>query len=229
MDETNLPVTNPEELSEGGNADVSSADLQTEEALTLTELNALTNRTFGSKTDALKHIEGLNKLVGDQKIAETRKKADNYDALNRKYNALVGAYATENSMTVEEATQEIGKFTSSVKETETDASSRIDKELSSLKKEMALDKFLSKHPETKEYIDVIEAVADRKGISFEEALLDSSLAKMVPKPSGVSTTEPNKRVQVQSQELKQIQDKVASGRGTFDDKQNLVRGLGLAK
>lgn len=229
--ETNLQTADSTDTFAEGDADVTgnTADLPKEEALTLEELNTLTNRTFGTKAEALKHIEGLNKLVGDQRIAESRKKADNYDALNRKYNTLVEAYANENSMTVDEATKEIGEYIGSVKETETDASSRVDKELASLKKEITLDRFLSKHPETKDFIDVIEAVADKKGISFEEALLDSSLSKIVSKPAGIATTEPNKRVQVQSQELKQLQDKLSSGRGTFDDKRGLVRALGLDK
>lgn len=230
LQSTDTPKTGTPATGEGKTDVSQSADLPKEEALTLDELNKIAGRTFTKKDDAVKHIEGLKKLVGDQEIASVREKAKQFDTLKGRYNTLIQAYAEENSMTIDEASKDIDKFLAGkTTETKTEPTSELAKEVAQLKSERARDKFISKHPEAEAFIEVVEAVAEKKGISFEEALLDSSLAKLVPKSGGTVTTEPNKRIGVSTEEVGALESAVKKGNAPFETKQAYIKALGLSK
>jgi len=107
-----------------------------------------------SKEDFEKHYEGLKKLVGDQKIAALREKAEAYETLQQEINKEADEFleTPEGQETIEEFTKEA-----------------TTEEVYSIRDELDDMKFLKKNPEAEPFIDVIKAVAKEKEISKEEA------------------------------------------------------------
>ena len=120
--DSNVDDTSFDELfAEEGTEDV--AGKGEVENLSLEELNKILKREFKSKDEALKNIEGLHKLVGDQKLAKERKAkapeqesevailrkelaAEKFYSSNptaKSYTKIIEAYAKDNGMTLSEA------------------------------------------------------------------------------------------------------------------------------
>ena len=232
-DETNPIVTDPSDLElepEGGSLDVAtSADLPKGEALTLEELNQIAGRKFTDKGEAVKFVENLKGLVGDQAIAEARRKAKEFDALYPRHEALIKTYAKENEISEVEARNDIEKLLASSGISTQPAESGVMEEVKSLKAEIIRDKFLREHPEVSSYMDVIEAVSEKKGLSFNEVIKDTAVAKLLKSESGTVTTEPNKRIEVPQQNLNEVIANASKPNASTESKEALVRALGVAK
>jgi len=63
----------------------------------------------------------------------------------------------------------VGKKETPKKETKDDRYEELRKEIEALKSEKTRDGFLSVNPEAKEYLDILEAYAEKKGITVSEA------------------------------------------------------------
>lgn len=107
-----------------------------------------------SKEDFQKHYDGLKSLVGDQKVAEMRKKSESYDKLQGE----VGK-ETDEFLKTPEGKQTLKEFASGAKE------ERLDK----LEEEILSMRFLKKNPEVEPFMDLIKVTAQAKGISYEDA------------------------------------------------------------
>jgi len=226
--ETNPSTSDNPELelgSELGEKDVSKAeDLEAKPSEEAKYYQGLTGREdIKSKADFEKHYEGLKKLVGDQAVAELRKKADAYEKLQIE----ISKEADEFLNTKE------GKET--MKEFEKGA---ISEEVHSIRDELDDMKFLKKNPESETFLDVIKAVAKEKGISKEEAY-QSHLKDLITSKLEVEKSKAEEQsIGVESKsriapgitaEVSQLIDKVKKT-DSLEAKQQLVeKVLGLSK
>jgi len=177
MEENKLSVSDSEELELGsaeGEENVSEAtnlENSPSPADTLSEaeyFQKLTGRKdIKTKEDFEKHYQNLKKLVGDQAIAELRKKAEAYDKLQQEIEKEADEFL---------ASEEGQEF---AKELEADVEKS---EVADLKERLEAIEFLKKHPEAEPYLDVIRSFASYSGTSLEEAyeqrlkdLIDSKL------------------------------------------------------
>jgi len=181
MEEENKPV----------NSDASAGVTDVPESKGLPAQEAL-KEIFGQEItleEAKKKVGGLKSLVGDQKVAEYRQKAEAYDDLLNKINSgdsYVEKYARDNNVTTEEAASEIGAIRRSFEESQVENTrlNRLEEKL-----------FLTEHPEAKPYLDDISVMAKAKGVSLDEALklptIQRALKQEEPKTSVI---ESNKRL-----------------------------------
>lgn len=123
-----------EETTEEGEAAVEES--KTEESVK-DVLGKQLGKVFATDADALAAVEGLKNLVGDQKVAEDRKKAKELEDLKK------------------------------------------DPQYASLRAELETVKFNQKHPEAGEYLDEVKAIADARGVSYNEAFETSKIGKLV--------------------------------------------------
>lgn len=155
MDKINKPSsTDPNNLIErlvGGEEDVSKeANLEKsatpiKEAVELEELKNITGREYKSKDDVIKHISELNKLVGDQAIAEARQKAQEYDRLKKEAEELAG----ENEMP--------------------DQTPAEPSEIAKLREEFQTEQLLRKYPEAESILTTVKAISKAEGLSLKDA------------------------------------------------------------
>ena len=94
MEETNPKETNSGDLeleSSEGTKDVSKTeDLEAQSSEEAKYYQELTGREdIKSKEDFEKHYSGLKSLVGDQKVAEMREKAESFDKMIAEANKIV--------------------------------------------------------------------------------------------------------------------------------------------
>lgn len=163
------PFQNTEELAETGSQDAEGKDESVSQAdnLSLSELNTILKREFTSKEEALKSIEGLKNLVGDQELAKERKeKAKN--------------------------SQSDDKLTT------------LEQELAELKKANTTKDFLIEAPDAKEYLDVIEAYAEKQGITLNEAWTSKFQPLVETSQKGRVLTNKNRITPVESQEINNL-------------------------
>lgn len=236
MIETNPYSADAEELELGASAgeeDVSKTDnLGTQLSAKQAEYyQKLTGREdIKTKEDFEKHYEGLKSLVGDQKIAELRKKAEKYDALQ----AEIRKEADEFLKTPEG--QAIEKEF---------AKEAMEDRISSLENEIKIQRFLKNYPEAEPIVDLVQAKASRNEVSLEEAYskvfgdekyslqdllrtkLEVEKSKAEEKSIGV---ESKSRIALNEQaELNQLVKEVQE-KDTLEAKQKLVeKALGLSK
>ena len=134
-DKNDQTVTETEvETTEEGTAAVEES--KTEESVK-DVLGKQLGKEFSSDDEALAAVDGLKKLVGDQKVAEDRKKAKELEEMKK------------------------------------------DPNYSKLRAELEEIKLTQRHPEAGDYVDEIRAIADAKGISYNEAYENSSFGKLV--------------------------------------------------
>lgn len=226
--QTDLQSTNAQgsELSSGAGAgDVSvkndsSVQAPTETAV-LSKLAETTGLKFNSVEEVAKKISGLNKLVGDQKVVEYRRKAEALDKL------------TKGEVSKEEVEMTLAPFITSPDKSSGGNSQAQDSSesarISRLERELDKEKFLKKYPHAAEVVDDVLALAGNR--SLEDAFLNSKLSKFVtPKESTEDATlVPNKRVAIPVSETAELEQKLREGKGTDQDRRALVRALGLAK
>lgn len=94
-------------------------------SLSLDEINSTLKREFKTKEEALKSLDGLKRLVGDQELAKERKEKKSGDD--------------------------------------------VDARIAQLEKSIATKDFLLEVPTAKEHLDLVEAYAEKHGLSLSEA------------------------------------------------------------
>ena len=107
-------------------------------------------KSFDTDEDALAAVDGLKKLVGDQKVAEDRKKAKELETLKK------------------------------------------DPQYAALRAELETVKLAQKHPEAGDYLDEIKAIADAKGISYNDAYENSKIGKLVAEQGKIEQVKKDK-------------------------------------
>lgn len=140
-------------------SDSSSANVKGQAELALIERS--TGRKFQTLEDAEKYLQNLNRMVGDGRIAEQRKKAELADA-------VVSQYANERGLSHEEAQKELEGIVAPSKKTNravTQQTQMVDPRIDALEREL----FLSKTPEAQPYIERIERYAKASNVSVKEA------------------------------------------------------------
>ena len=144
------------------------------ESLSLSDINLITGREYKSRDEALRHVKELNSFVGDEKIANERKLAS-------EYNAMVEAYAQAEGLSKEEARKELAaqvvkeRPASEKKDTELE---RTKSKLSSIEARLERDDFLKANPEAENLIDVIANGAKGAGLSLSEYYKESKLSEI---------------------------------------------------
>lgn len=175
-----------------------------------------------SKEDFGKHYEGLKSLVGDQKVAEMRTKAEKFDILQKEINK-----EAEDFLGTEE-----GK-----KLTEEKKGEVIEERVSTLEDKTKKRDFLVSHPEAEPLMSLVKTKADRNEISLEDAfikplegekyslkeLLDSRLEvdKTKEEEKSIGVDSKQRSGVIASQEATQLVEKVEKS-DSFEDKQKLV-------
>jgi len=191
----------------------------------------LTGRTdIKSKADFEKHYQGLKSLVGDQKIAEMREKAEAYEKFQQEINREADEFLES------EEGKEVAKDF---------AEGAVEDRVGKLEDELKTERFLKTHPEAQSIIDLIKVKADRNEISFEDAYLKPSEGEkfslqelLTSKLEAEKSREEEKSSSVESKsrmapgmsaEISQLIDKVQKT-DSLADKQKLVEKiLGLSE
>ena len=233
--ETNLEPADSGDLeleSSESEKDVSgSEDLEKKTPEEAEYYQKLTGRNdIKSKADFEKHYEGLKNLVGNQKTAEMRKKAEAYDKLQQD----IGKEADE-FLKSEEGKETAKDF----------AQEAMEERVGNLEDELKTERFFKTHPEAQSIIDLIKVKADRNEISFEDAYLKPSEGEkfslqelLTSKLEAEKSREEEKSSSVESKsrmapgmsaEISQLIDKVQKT-DSLADKQKLVEKiLGLSE
>lgn len=162
MPEPNKPSTTDsdsqkveENANDKGQVQPSADDQKTEEeakpqsGMTI-DLKTLTGRDFDSMEDFTKHYKNLTSKIGDQEIAELRKKAEALDELSK-----VAEKALDED---EDKTSETDKAG-----TESKTESQAIQEVKILRQEMALN---AKYPQSKDVLEDVKAISKITGEDF---------------------------------------------------------------
>ncbi len=182
-----------------------------------------------SKADFEKHYEGMRSLVGDQKLAELRKKAEKYETLQTEINKDADEFA---------------KTPEGEKTAKDFAEGVIEDRVNQLEEDLKMEKFFKGYPEAQPIINLVKAKSSQNKISFEDAyakplegekyslkdLLASKLEVEKNKSEEITGIESKSRVSLgDSAEISQLVEKVQK-EDTFEAKQKLVeKSLGLSK
>lgn len=134
------------------------------QAAELKALNTVMGREFKNLDEAREHYQNLNKLVGDNAIAEQRKAAQAYDA-------LVLQIAKENGWSRAASIAYLEDLQTSSNSTEKQASSFDAKSFDENDRLQKLERelFLAKTPEAAKYLDKVEKYAKTTRTSLSEA------------------------------------------------------------
>lgn len=148
-------------------SDSSSADGSGQADSTVLEtLKGITGRQYASLEDAKKHIDGLNRMVGDNSIAEQREKAQLLD------NVLTG-YARENGISLKQAKEHIQNLvttpTNQVQPEERVTNEAVQPEVHARLARLEQFEFLNENPDAKPYIDKVAEYAKATGKSLGDA------------------------------------------------------------
>lgn len=184
------------ESQTGKNQDASTSSADFSKA----EIEEILGRRFPSKEEALKTLKNLNSLVGDQTIAEARKKAEAYNNLVKATAEQLGSteeYAdlylqgkvpsvdNESSVVAPKGTDEIADFVARTK-------------VSELELELQKERLLKKYPEAENVLGELVDLAKSRKASLLETYEKSSLknlAKVLAAPAkDDSVVEPNSRI-----------------------------------
>jgi hypothetical protein len=131
-------IDQPETESGAAATEGDTAVKESETAMAVKDvLGKQLGKTFSSDEEALAAVDGLKNLVGDQKVAEDRKKAKELEVLKQ------------------------------------------DPNYAALRAELETVKLQQIHPEASEFLDEIRAIADAKGISYNEAFEKSKFGALV--------------------------------------------------
>lgn len=149
-------------------SDSSSADGNNQaEPIVLETLQGITGRKYASLDDAKKHLENLNRMVGDNSLAETREKAQLLD------NVLSG-YARENGISLKEAKEHIKNLVTTTPTAPVQSEERITNETSSPEVNARLARleqfeFLQQNKEAEPYIEKVSEYAKATGKSLGDS------------------------------------------------------------
>lgn len=167
-------------FEETGETDVEGkseeADMST---LSLDDINSVLKRDFKTKEEALKSLDGLKRLVGDQDLAKERK------------------------------------------EKKTETKSDVDDRIARLEKQLEVKDFLLEVPTAKEHLELVEAYAEKHGMTLSEAW-SSKFAKFA-EPSqtkgeqGRTVINKNRINPVQSQRISSLAEQARQGNSEAQD------------
>lgn len=205
--------------------------------------NDATGRNFSDVSQVREYFKTYNSRIGDQKVAEVTKKAEQYDN-------ILSEWAKNNDKSPEYADAYFQDyFTKKPEGTEpaqTGTDPLMKRELNTLKEkygklELEIQKngLLSKYPDASPYLEEITAIAKSRNQSFLEAFESSSLkrtleadrAKAEIEKKGDGLMEPGNRRGMEPQKLELQRQKFNDRKNpVFDtDKEALVRDyLGMA-
>ncbi len=251
--------TNPDqENAAGGATDVAAQGSNSEEdakagvdaALAL--INASTGREFPTLEEARKHIQNLNKLVGDQEVAKARDAQKALDDLVSKYGKspkdLDKVLADTLLEAVSEVTKEPDKVDPEVKPKVEPVKEDLEKEekkdvtkfdvsiltrLEKLEHAEQVQSLKEKYPTALAIVDEIATIARSKEISYVEAFENSPLKSLVELKQKEDAQKnpvvtPSNRANIDYQKAQDLGRKALSGRATEEEKEELVKTvLGL--
>lgn len=189
-----------------------------------------TGRTFKDEKDFVGFVKEFNSKIGDQAIAETRKKAESYDSvlklLSKEYNQpenIVDAYLREQT-----------KNPVSVPQSQTPTStdpflkSRLDNlesEIKNTRLEAEKNLLTSKYPEASPYLNDIVALALARGESplrtFETSAYKELVDSKKTQPAGQSIVQPTSRKGISEDILSKF--KPRAGKLSDSEMHSLVR------
>lgn len=167
-------------FEETGDTDVEGksegADMST---LSLDDINSVLKREFKTKEEALKSLDGLKRLVGDQELAKERK------------------------------------------EKKTETKSDVDERIARLEKQLEVKDFLLEVPTAKEHLELVEAYAEKQGITLSEAW-NSKFAKFAESSQtkgeqGKTVINKNRITPVQSQRISSLAEQARKGDSQAQD------------
>lgn len=141
--------------------------------LSLEEINSTLKREFKTKEEALKSLDGLKRLVGDQELAKERKEKKEEPKEDDKLSAL-------------------------------------EQELAQMKKDSVTKDFLLEVPAAKEHLDLVEAYAEKHGMSLSEAW-GTKFAKFTEPSQNRAVINKNRITPVQSQQIASLADQARRG------------------
>lgn len=143
-------------------ASATNGDSQVE-AKALERLNAATGRQFSSLAEAEKHLQGLNRLVGDQTLAEQREKAQIADA-------LVERYAQEQGISLQQAREQIQGLVRPSRPAGGQARSETkDPAIEQRLERLERFEFLEQNPNARPYMDKVTDYSKATGKSLSES------------------------------------------------------------
>lgn len=143
------------------------------DSLSLEEINSTLKREFKTKEEALKSLDGLKRLVGDQELAKERKEKKEEPKEDDKLSAL-------------------------------------EQELAQMKKDSVTKDFLLEVPAAKEHLDLVEAYAEKHGMSLSEAW-GTKFAKFTEPSQNRAVINKNRITPVQSQQIASLADQARRG------------------
>lgn len=143
------------------------------DSLSLEEINSTLKREFKTKEEALKSLDGLKRLVGDQELAKERKEKKEEPKEDDKLSAL-------------------------------------EQELAQMKKDSVTKDFLLEVPAAKEHLDLVEAYAEKHGMSLSEAW-GTKFAKFTEPSQNRVVINKNRITPVQSQQIASLADQARRG------------------
>lgn len=139
-------------------SDTPSSDAPKQDELSL--LERATGRKFSDLAQAEQYLRNLNSLVGDNAVANARKKAEFADA-------VVSQYATEKGLSYDEAEEELRTIVSpkTRRAVSTSDQPKVDPRTEALEREI----FLMKTPEANPFIDKVSRYAKAENMSLSDA------------------------------------------------------------
>ncbi len=159
-------------FEETGESDVEGKG-EVADSLSLEEINSTLKREFKTKEEALKSLDGLKRLVGDQELAKERKEKKEEPKEDDKLSAL-------------------------------------EQELAQMKKDSVTKDFLLEVPAAKEHLDLVEAYAEKHGMSLSEAW-GTKFAKFTEPSQNRAVINKNRITPVQSQQIASLADQARRG------------------
>ncbi len=160
-------------FEEAGDTDVEGkSEAETVGSLSLDDINTVLKRDFKTKEEALKSLDGLKNLVGDQELAKERK--------------------------------------AKKEEPKGDKLSEMEQKLARLEKESITKDFLLATPTAKEHLDLVEAYAEKHGLSLSEAW-ESKVSKLAESSQSRTVINKNRITPVQSQRVSDLAERAKTG------------------
>lgn len=99
--------------------------------------------------------------------------------------------------------------TPSAKETSTDLYEELKREIDSLKAEKSQESFLASNPEAKENLDIIEAYAEKNGLTLHEAW--EKKRDVFSRDEGADIKPTNRQMPIQPKDIQQLSERAKAG------------------
>jgi hypothetical protein len=138
------------------------ADARQGQAGALEAVGQAVGRSFSSDEEMQAYLRNLTKLVGDNAVAEARRKAGLADSLIRRV-------AEENGMDERQAEEYVRSLTSTGKAQGGSRSGGIDPAIEERLRRGERAEFLLEQPDAKPYMDKVESYARSTGKTYQEA------------------------------------------------------------